>query len=171
MKTTLTLLALLLTTLSFGQYRTEKALIEQLKAGRLSVESYSDMALSVLENRSDSIRIEFVKPHYNACLDLAIIGGGVMYQKFGNNVKYDYILHFWGGYFATKGMIYGLDRMGLNKTTSAIVPPLITSALCLIKEYMLDSQVSKGDLIAGIGGAGMASVSYTIDIEKLFRRK
>ena len=77
MKTTLTLLALLLTTSIFGQYRTEKALIEQLKAGQLSVESYSDMALSVLENRSDSVKIEFVKPHYNASLDLAVIFGGV----------------------------------------------------------------------------------------------
>ena len=170
MKTTLTILALLLTTLSFGQYRTEKALIEQLKSGQLSVESYSDMALSVLENRNDSVKIKFVKPHYNASLDLAVIFGGVAYQKFGNNVKYDYILHGWGGYFGSKAIAYGLDKMRCSKTLCALGSFLSVSLACVAKEFV-DSRFDNDDLIAGMGGAALASLSYTIDIEKLFKRK
>lgn len=103
-------------------------------------------------------------------VDLALIGGGVLYQKFGRNVKYDYILHAWGGYFVTKAMIFGLDKAGASKATCAIVPPLVTTILCLAKEYLIDSTPSKGDLYAGIGGASLASISYSIDLERLFKK-
>jgi len=146
-------------------------LLKSFEKGEISKESYIDISRMQLNKLHDSIHIVAQKPHYSAALDLALIGGGVLYQKFGKNVKYDYILHAWGGYFATKAMIFGLDKAGASKATCAIVPPLVTSALCLLKEYMIDSTPSKGDLYAGIGGAGLASISYSIDLEKIFRRK
>lgn len=147
------------------------ALKTQFESGQISQEVYIDLLNGYIQNYKEKPLTVVEKPHYYMSVDLALIGGGVLYQKLGKNVKYDYILHAWGGYFATKAMIFGLDRAGASKATCAIVPPLVTSALCLLKEYMIDSTPSKGDLYAGIGGAGLASISYSIDLEKIFRRK
>lgn len=146
-------------------------LLKSFEDGEISKEAYIDISRMQLNKLHDSIHVMVQKPHYYMAVDLALIGGGVLYQKLGKNVKYDYILHGWGGYFATKAMIFGLDRAGASKATCAIIPPLVTSALCFLKEYMIDSTPSKGDLYAGIGGAGLASISYSIDLEKIFRRK
>lgn len=154
------------------QYKANQtALTTSFEEGKISKEAYLDISKMYLDKLQDSTHIVIEKPHYNMLLDLSILGGGVLYQKFGRNVKYDYILHFWGGYFATKAMTYGLYKAGINKTLCVTIPPVFTSILCALKEYMLDSQVSKEDLYAGIGGAGLASISFTIDIEKLFKRR
>lgn len=150
------LIITLLVTIGEAQVRNYKQnqeyLLTALQTGEISKDAYISMTTTQLSGLKDSVHIQVQKPHYNATLDLMVVGGGVLYQKFGKNVKYDYVLHFWGAYFATKGMNYGLDRMGFNKTTCALVPPVITSALCLLKEYVMDSQVSNSDLYAGIGG-------------------
>ncbi len=169
------ILVLMLTSTIQAQVRNYKLqqedFLTQLQNKEISIDTYISLTTYQLSGLKDSISIVREIPHYNASLDLAVIGGGVLYQKFGNNVKYDYILHFWGGYFATKAMTYGLYKAGINKTLCATIPPVFTSILCALKEYMLDSQVSKGDLYAGIGGAGLASISFTVDIEKLFKKK
>ena len=41
----------------------------------------------------------------------------------------------------------------------------------LLKEYVIDASPSKGDLYAGIGGAGLAVVSYSVDLEKIFKKR
>lgn len=170
MKTFFTIIALLVSVLATAQYRTETALVEQLKSGQISIEAYSDMALDLIHNRKDSVRTEFIKPHYNASLDIAVIAGGVLYQKFGNNVRYDYILHGWGGYFGSKAIAYGLDRMGCSKTFCALGSFLSVSLACVAKEFV-DSEFNNDDLIAGMGGAALASLSYTIDIERIFKKE
>ena len=43
-----------------------------------------------------------------------------------------------------------------------------TTAMCLLKESVIDASPSKGDLYSGIGGAGLAVVSYSVDLEKIF---
>lgn len=68
-------------------------------------------------------------------------------------------------------MIFGLDRMGMNKLSCVLLPFVTTSAMCLLKEYVIDAAPNTGDLFSGIGGAGLAVVSYTIDLEKPFRGK
>ena len=153
------------------QYKANQtALTTSFEEGKISKEAYFDISKMYLDKLQDSTHIVIEKPHYNMLLDLSILGGGIVYQKFGRNVKYDYILHGWGGYFATKAMCYGLDRMGCSKLVCTIAPFLITSALCLLKEYIVDASPSKGDLYAGVGGACIASISYSIDIEKLFKK-
>ena len=54
-------------------------------------------------------------------------------------------------------------------SVSAVAPFFFTSALCTLKEYMIDGTPSKSDLYAGIGGAALASISFSIDLEKPFR--
>ena len=174
MKTKLLIIALLVSVSATAQVRNYKAnqneLLNSFQNGEISKEAYIDMTRFWMNELQDSIHIVIEKPHYNMLLDLSILGGGIVYQKFGKNVKYDYILHSWGGYFATKAMCYGLDRMGCSKLVCTIAPFLTTSALCLLKEYVVDASPSKGDLYAGIGGACIASISYSIDIEKLFKK-
>lgn len=174
MKTKLLIIALLVSVSATAQVRNYKAnqneLLNSFESGQISKEAYIDMTRFQMNRLTDSIQISIQKPHYNVCLDLAMIGGGVLYEKFGKNVSYDYILHSWGGYFATKGMCYTLDRLGCSKLVSAVAPFLFTSALCTLKEYMIDGTPSKSDLVAGIGGAALASISFTIDIDKLFKK-
>ena len=91
----------ILSTIGQAQVRkyqqTQEQLLTGLQTGELSQEAYVSMTNYQLSGLKDSVQVQIQKPHYNACLDLAVIGGGVMYQKFGKNVKYDYILHMWGG--------------------------------------------------------------------------
>ena len=68
-------------------------------------------------------------------------------------------------------MIYGLNNAGMSKTACILLPFITTSALCLVKEYMVDSSPSKGDLYAGMGGATLATITYAVDLEKLFKKK
>lgn len=175
MKTLITIILSLFCFIANAQVASYKvnnaALLNSFKSGQISKETYIDIAQMQLSSLNDSIKLIEVKPKYNATIDLTLLAGGIIYQKFGHNVKYDYILHSWGGYFATKAMIYGLNKAGMSKTACILLPFITTSALCLVKEYMIDSSPSKGDLYAGIGGATLATISYTIDIEKLFKQK
>lgn len=43
------------------------------------------------------------------------------------------------------------------------------SLACVAKEFV-DSEFNNDDLIAGMGGAALASLSYTIDIERIFKK-
>jgi len=174
MKKLITIILVLATSVLSAQVANYKAnslnLLQSYQDGEISKESYIDIAKMQIEKLRDSVQVVPQKPRYNATIDLSLLAGGVLYQKFGNNVKYDYILHSWGGYFATKAMIYGLDRMGMSKTACILIPFVTTSAMCLLKEYVIDASPSKGDLYAGIGGAGLAVVGYSIDIEKPFKK-
>ena len=175
MKKLITLIFALVSLTMSAQVANYKAnslnLLQSLQSGEISKDAYVDIAKMQINGLKEDIRTIEVKPHYNATLDLIVIGGGVLYQKFGNNVKYDYILHGWGGYFATKAMCYGLDRMGMSKTACILLPFITTSAMCLLKEYVIDASPSKGDLYAGIGGAGLAVISYSVDLEKIFKKR
>lgn len=175
MKKLLTIIFCLLALSMSAQVANYKAnslnLLQSFQSGEISKEAYIDIAKMQINGLKEDIRTIEVKPHYNAILDLSVIAGGVLYQKFGNNVKYDYILHGWGGYFTTKAMCYGLDKAGMSKLSCVLLPFATTTAMCLLKEYVIDASPSKGDLYAGIGGAGLAVVSYSVDLEKLFKNR
>ena len=57
----------------------------------------------------------FLGQAQNATLDLAVLAGGVGYQKFATNPKMDNVLHFWGGYFATNALQVIINKSDLPK--------------------------------------------------------
>ena len=101
MKTTLTLILSLLCLTMSAQVASYKAnslsLLQSLQSEEISKDAYIDIARMQIDGLKENTQFVEVKPRYNATLDLSILAGGVLYQKFGNNVKYDYILHGWGG--------------------------------------------------------------------------
>lgn len=73
--------------------QTSTDLKAQYESGQISQSTYVDLLNSYIQSYKEVQVTIIEKPHYSATLDLALIGGGVLYQKFGKNVKYDYILH------------------------------------------------------------------------------
>lgn len=57
----------------------------------------------------------FLGKAQNATVDLAVLAGGVGYQKFATNPKMDNVLHFWGGYFATNALQVIINKSDLPK--------------------------------------------------------
>lgn len=78
----------------------------------------------------------------NASMDLAVLTGGVAYQKFADHPKMDNVLHFWAGYFGTNALQSMLDKTDLPKWAKKSIPPFITVCAIVAKEN-IDSQVAE----------------------------
>ena len=99
----------------------------------------------------------------NASMDLVVLTGGVAYQKFADHPKMDNVLHFWAGYFGTNALQSMLDKTDLPKWAKKSIPPFITVCAIVAKEN-IDSQVSRGDINAGLAGMTCSIIKFNINL-------
>lgn len=106
----------------------------------------------------------------NASMDLAVLTGGVAYQKFVHNPKMDNVLHFWGGYFATNALQTIVNKSDLPKWAKKTIPPFLTFCAVVAKEN-LDGKVSRSDMNAGLMGMTCSIIKFNINLTPNGRRK
>ena len=90
----------------------------------------------------------------NVALDLAVLAGGVGYQKFATQPKMDNVLHCWGGYFGCNALTQALEKSNCKKWVKKVIPPVVTIWALAAKE-MTDGHFSNSDFKAGLMGVSL----------------